>query len=297
MTVVIALANQKGGVGKTTTTISLGAALADRGWSTLIIDSDPQANATSAVGFGGGEGGGLYSALIDDTPLDGAVVPTSVPGLSLLPTAPSLAGAEVELVTVMAREFRLKRALEPSRGRYDAILIDCPPSLGLLTVNALAAADEVIIPVQCEYFALEGLSHLINTVDLVKRNLNPSLLVRGLVLTMFDARTNLSRQVEHEVRTHFANTFRTVIPRSVRLSEAPSHSEPIQRYDPDSSGARAYEELANELVALLTPQRSDAKRSDPPHPDQQHVGPQPTERAHVDTAASVSPALGGTHGT
>ena len=258
MTTVIALANQKGGVGKTTTTISLGAALAGRGWSTLVIDSDPQANATSALGETRGEATGLYDALIDEAPIEATIVTTSTPGLSLLPAAPSLAGAEVELVTVMAREFRLKRALEPLRGCYDAILIDCPPSLGLLTVNALAATDEVIIPVQCEYFALEGLTHLLNTVDLVKRNLNPALIVRGLVLTMFDGRTNLAREVEHEVRTHFANTFRAVIPRSVRLSEAPSHGEPIQRYDPESSGARAYEDLANELIEQLRPARLDA---------------------------------------
>ena len=253
MTVVIALANQKGGVGKTTTTISLGAALAARGWSTLVIDADPQANATSALGESRAEATGLYDALIDDAPLEATIVAASTAGLSLLPAAPSLAGVEVELVTLMAREFRLKRALEPLRGRYDTILVDCPPSLGLLTVNALAAADEVMIPVQCEYFALEGLTHLLATVDLVKRNLNPALTVRGLVLTMFDGRTNLAREVEHEVRTHFANTFRTVIPRSVRLSEAPSHGEPIQRYDPDSSGARAYEALADELVAQLRP--------------------------------------------
>jgi chromosome partitioning protein len=253
MTVVIALANQKGGVGKTTTTISLGAALAARGWSTLVIDADPQANATSALGETREEATGLYDALVGEATLESSVVTSATAGLSIVPAAPSLAGAEVELVTLMAREFRLKRALEPLRGRYDSILIDCPPSLGLLTVNALAAADEVIIPVQCEYFALEGLSHLLSTVELVQRNLNPALTVRGLVLTMFDGRTNLAREVEQEVRTHFANTFQTVIPRSVRLSEAPSHGEPIQRYDPDSSGARAYEALAEELVAQLRP--------------------------------------------
>jgi chromosome partitioning protein len=248
--VVIALANQKGGVGKTTTTVSLATALANRGQRVLVIDADPQANATSALG-GERVGDGLYAALVSDATLDAAIRPTNVPGLSLIPTDPSLAGAEVELVGLMAREYRMKRAIDPLRGRFDLMLIDCPPSLGLLTVNALAAADEVIVPVQCEYFALEGLGHLAQTIELVRTNLNTRLRLRGVVLTMFDARTNLSRDVEAEVRRHFDNTFRAVIPRSVRLSEAPSHGEPIQRYDPLSAGARAYDELAEELLAQL----------------------------------------------
>ena len=253
MSVVFAVTNQKGGVGKTTTAVSLAAAFAARGMRLLLVDSDPQANATSAVGGREAAADGLYEALVGERLLDGAVVPTDTTGLWLVPTTPSLAGAEVELASVMAREFRMKRALEPLRNRYDFVIIDCPPSLGLLTVNALAAADEVIIPVQPEYLALEGLSHLSQTIELVRRNLNPSLRLRGILLTMFDARTNLARQVEEEVRRHFDNTFHAVIPRSVRLSEAPSHGEPIQRYDPLSAGARAYEAFADELLQQLRP--------------------------------------------
>ena len=251
MSVVIALANQKGGVGKTTTTVSLAAALAARGLRILVVDADPQANATSAVGATKDDEGGLYEALVDERPLDDAVRATNIDGLSILPTTPALAGAEVELVSVMAREFRMKRALDALRPMFDVILVDCPPSLGLLTVNALAACDEVIIPVQCEYFALEGLSHLSHTIELVQRNLNPRLVIRGVVLTMFDARTNLSREVEAEVRSHFPNTFNAVIPRSVRLAEAPSHGEPITVFDPTSTGARAYFDLGDELIAAL----------------------------------------------
>ena len=251
MSVTIAVVNQKGGVGKTTTAVSLGAALGARGLGVLVVDADPQANATSALGQRRSEGGGLYEALVDERPLGGSIVETPFRGLSLAPATLHLAGAEVELVSVMAREFRMKRALGPLREGYDVILIDCPPSLGLLTVNALAAADEVLIPVQAEYLALEGLTQLSQTIELVRRNLNPDLDVRGIVLTMFDGRTNLAREVEEEVRKHFDNTFRAVIPRSVRLSEAPSHGQPIQHYDPRSAGAEAYERLADELLEQL----------------------------------------------
>ena len=251
MAVAIAVVNQKGGVGKTTTAISLGAALGDRGLRVLLVDADPQANATSALGQPRNEDGGLYDALVGERPLDGSVVETSAPGLSLAPATLDLAGAEVELVPVMAREFRMRRALAPLRDRFDVILIDCPPSLGLLTVNALAAADEALAPVQAEYLALEGLLHLSQTISLVQQNLNPQLHVLGIVLTMVDGRTNLARQVEEEVRRHFDTTFKAVIPRSVRLSEAPSHGLAIQQYDPASVGAEAYRRLADELIERL----------------------------------------------
>ncbi|MSQ41731.1 MAG: ParA family protein [Dehalococcoidia bacterium] len=256
MSVVFAVANQKGGVGKTTTAVSLGAAFAARGLRVLLVDADPQSNATAALGQRPGERGGIYESLVDERPLRDCVTATGTPGLWLIPATTDLAGAEVELVSVMAREFRLKRVLEPLRDEYDFVIIDCPPSLGLLTVNALAAADEVIIPVQSEYLALEGLSHLSRTIELARRNLNPQLRVRGILLTMFDARTNLARQVEEEVRRHFDNTFTAVIPRTVRLSEAPSHGEPIQSYDPLSAGAVAYDAFADELLRQLqTPVR------------------------------------------
>jgi chromosome partitioning protein len=245
---VIALANQKGGVGKTTTAINLGASLARQGKRVLIFDFDPQANSSAGLGVRA-EGATTYDVVVGGADAHGAVVPTTIDGMSLVPATPDLAGAEVELVPMMAREYRLKRALERIRDEYDYVLIDCPPSLGLLTVNALTAADEVIVPVQCEYLALEGLGQLTATLDLVRRNLNSSLRLRGLLLTMFDGRTNLSQQVADEVRKHFSNTFRTVIPRSVRLSEAPSHGLPIAQYDPSSRATRAYEELAEELIA------------------------------------------------
>jgi chromosome partitioning protein len=248
MTTIIALANQKGGVGKTTTAINLGASLARQHKRVLIFDFDPQANSSAGLGIRV-EHPTTYDVVINDAPLAGIVVETPIDNLLLAPANPGLAGAEVELVPMLAREFRLKRAIEPARGVYDYVLIDCPPSLGLLTVNALTAADEVIVPVQCEYLALEGLGQLTSTLDLVRRNLNPGLTLRGLLLTMFDGRTNLSQQVADEVRAHFANTFRTVIPRSVRLSEAPSHGLPIAKYDPSSRASRAYDELAEELIA------------------------------------------------
>jgi len=245
---VIALANQKGGVGKTTTAINLGASLAKQHKSVLIFDFDPQANSSAGLGIRI-DGASTYDVVVNDVPAQDIVVETGVEGLMLAPATPALAGAEVELVPMMAREFRLKRAIDALRGSYDYVLIDCPPSLGLLTVNALTAADEVIVPVQCEYLALEGLSQLTSTLELVRRNLNSRLQLRGLLLTMFDGRTNLSQQVADEVRSHFSNTFKTVIPRSVRLSEAPSHGLPITRYDPSSRASKAYDEFAEELIA------------------------------------------------
>ena len=247
MSTVIALANQKGGVGKTTTAINLGASLVGNRRRVLIFDFDPQANSSTGLGVRS-EGPTTYDVIIEGVPAADVIVPTAIDGLMLAPSSPALAGAEVELVPVMAREYRLKRALEGVRDQYDYVLIDCPPSLGLLTVNALTAADEVIVPVQCEYLALEGLSQLTATLELVRRNLNSSLRLRGLLLTMFDGRTNLSQQVADEVRAHFKNTFRTIIPRSVRLSEAPSHGQSIFQYDPSSRANRAYDDLAKELL-------------------------------------------------
>lgn len=248
-----AIANQKGGVGKTTTAVNLGAALASFGQRALLIDIDPQANATSSLGVDKyAIELSIYDAIIDERPLSKIVRSTDQPDLELAPSSPDLAGAEVELVAMMNRERRLRRAIDTLDDVFDIILIDCPPSLGLLTVNALSAADEVIIPVQCEYLALEGLSLLMRTVELVRRHLNPNLQVAGLVMTMHDARTNLSQQVVDEVRQHFPGQyFNAIIPRSVRLSEAPSYGETILTYAPNSMGAVAYRLLAQEILEKL----------------------------------------------
>jgi len=248
---VVALANQKGGVGKTTTAINLGACLAARRQRVLLVDMDPQANATAGLGLSASSGGSIYDVLLEEAAIDQVALGTKQPGLWLVPSGPDLAGAEVELVPAMAREHRLERGLDTARDAYDIVVIDCPPSLGLLTINALTAAEHVIVPVQCEYLALEGLGQLIQTLDLVRHNLNSKLRVLGLLLTMFDGRTNLSQQVANEVRSHFPNAFEAVIPRSVRLSEAPSYGLPICAYDAGSRGAQAYETLADEVLARL----------------------------------------------
>lgn len=249
---IYAIANQKGGVGKTTTTVNLAAYLAAAGQRVLLVDCDPQANASSSLGIFHGElTYSLYDSLINRVALDQIITLTNQLRLDLVPSAPALAGADVEMVNLMAREHLLRRALEPVLARYDQVLLDCPPSLSLLTVNALTAArDGVIIPIQCEYLPLEGLSRLTETIQLVRENLNPSLRIFGIVMTMFDARTNLAQQVVAEVREHFPREgFRSIIPRSVRLSEAPSYGEPILTYAPGSPGALAYEALAQELLA------------------------------------------------
>jgi len=255
MSIIYVLANQKGGVGKTTTAVNVGACLAYGGQRVLIVDIDPQANATSSLGVDKRAARlSTYDLLVRDVPLAQITRSTNQPRLDLLPSSPALAGATVELVNLPQREYRLRQALEDlnlgAAERYDYVLIDCPPSLGLLTVNGLtAAADGVIIPVQCEYLALEGLSQLSRAIELVRQALNPDLRLRGLVMTMYDSRTTLSRQVVEEVHRHFPRrVFETIIPRSVRLSEAPSYGEPIISYAPRSAGAVAYAELTRELL-------------------------------------------------
>ncbi len=250
MSNVIAIINQKGGVGKSTTAINLAAALGDLGKRVLVVDFDPQGNATS--GFGVDKDSlerDVYDTLMNNVSMEEVTVPSPVEGVSVAPATIQLAGAEIELVSVMARESVLRYVLEPVRSSYDYIFVDCPPSLGLLTVNALVAADSLLVPIQCEFYALEGLSKLLESMRMVKGRLNPALDIFGVVMTMFDARTTLSRQVVEEVRDFFGpKVFNTIIPRNVKLSEAPSHGLPINRYDPRSKGALAYAELAEEVV-------------------------------------------------
>lgn len=248
-TTTVAIANQKGGVGKSTTAINLGAALALQGERVLIVDLDPQGNATSGLGVDrSGIEVSIYDVLIAEIPMEDVIEPTSVRNLHVVPATIDLAGAEIELVAAFSREHRLRNSIKSVDGSYDFVIIDCPPSLGLLTINALAAADEVLIPIQCEYYALEGVGQLMRNVDLVTRNLNPSLTVEGVVMTMFDGRTNLASEVVAQVRDHFSDrAYDTIIPRTVRLSEAPSFGEPIEAFDEMSRGAIAYRELGREF--------------------------------------------------
>lgn len=250
MTTVYAIANQKGGVGKTTTAVNLAACVAEAGYDTLLVDIDPQSNATIGLGLTRSAEPTVYDVLIGDAALADVVLPTAIERLSLVPSGPDLAGATVELPRMPGSEIRLRDALGPVRDQYGFTMLDCPPSLGPLTVNALVAADRVIVPVQAEYFALEGLAGLLDTLSLVQRELNPRLTVAGMLLTMYDGRTKLAQDVEREVRDHFPElVFDTVIPRNVRLGEAPSFGKPVIHHDPHCAGADAYFELAKEVAA------------------------------------------------
>lgn len=247
---IIAIANQKGGVGKTTTTINLGACLASMGYKTLLIDSDPQANTTSGLGFNPSEiENSVYECMVDGVEVEKAIFPTKFKNLDLLASHIDLVGAEVEMINLQNREGRMKLALTKAKLDYDFIIIDCSPSLGLITVNSLVAADSILIPVQCEYFALEGLGKLLNTIKIVQQKLHPSLKIEGILMTMYDLRIRLSNQVVSEINAHFPNlVFNTIIPRNIRLSEAPSYGIPVLEHDKDSKGSMSYMNLAKELL-------------------------------------------------
>lgn len=251
MAKVISIANQKGGVGKTTTAVNLSACVASKGKKVLLIDIDPQGNASSGLGVSADENKSIYNVIVDDVELKDTIKPTMIKNLRVCPANINLAGAEIELVSMVSRETRLKTAIDSIKDDYDYVFIDCPPSLGLITLNSFTASDSVLVPIQCEYYALEGLGQLINTINLVKKHLNKNIKVEGVVLTMFDSRTNLSTQVGEEVEKYFGNkVFQTIIPRNIRLSEAPSHALPINLYAPDSKGAETYKKLAKELIKL-----------------------------------------------
>ena len=249
MSKVIAIVNQKGGVGKTTTAVNLSAVLAKKGKRVLLIDEDPQGNATSGLGIEKKQEKSIYDVLISDTKFEEAIIKTNIKNLYVCPSNINLAGAEVELVNMLSRESRMKEKIEEIQDKFHYIIIDCPPSLGLLTINSLTASNSIIIPIQCEYYALEGVGQLMNTVNLIKKQLNKELYIEGVVLTMNDARTNLSNQVVSEVKKYFKdNVYKTIIPRNVKLSEAPSYGMPISLYAAHSKGAKCYDKLANELL-------------------------------------------------
>lgn len=262
----IAVVNQKGGVGKTTTTVNLATALAAVNKKVLIVDFDPQGNASTGLGIEQNNREiTSYEVVLSDTAIDGAIQKTAVPNLHIIPATIDLSGAEIEMVSLMRREFRLKDALAKAPHQYDYILIDCPPSLGLLTLNALAASDAVLIPLQCEFYALEGLSHLVRTIELVKTNLNSELSIQGIVLTMYDKRNKFTEQIEKDVRGYFGEkVYKSVIPRNVRMSEAPSHGKPALIYDMHCAGSKAYIQLASELIKrerALQKQLAEAKET------------------------------------